>query len=85
MQRLASFLDLPVHEAEEHLSRLVVAGAFYARINRPRGIVSFVKQQTPNEVLNQWSSDIDALLGLVENTVHLIQREHMVHKLATAQ
>lgn len=52
----------------------------YARINRLSGIVVFRKTQTPSDVLNQWGSDVESLLKIVENTCHLIQRENMVHK-----
>lgn len=78
MKRLAELLLLTVDESEKHLSRLVIAGTVYAKIDRPRGIVAFRKPETAEEVLNHWAGDIDALLGLVEHTVHLIERERMV-------
>ena len=37
MSRLAQLLDLPVPEAEKHLSDMVVAGALAAKIDRPAG------------------------------------------------
>lgn len=83
-KRLAQLLQLNEAETERHVSQLVIKHAIYAKIDRPRGVVSFRKSETPNEILNKWSSDVDALLALVENTTHLIQREHMVHKVAAA-
>jgi len=83
-KRLSQLLHLNENETEKHVSQLVVKGTIYAKIDRPRGVVAFRKTETPNDVLNKWSSDIDSLLSLVENTVHLIQREHMVHKVAVA-
>lgn len=77
---MASLLDLDIPETEKHLSKLVVNKAVYARINRLSGVVVFRKAQTPSDNLNQWSSDIESLLKIVENTCHLIQRENMVHK-----
>ena len=66
---------------EKHLSKLVVDGSIYARINRLNGIVVFRKALTPSDVMNQWSSDLQSLFNIVENTCHLIQRENMVHKI----
>jgi 26S proteasome regulatory subunit N5 len=79
--RLASLLSLNEKETEVHLGRMVVAGAVYAKIDRPHGIVSFRKAQTASDQLNQWSSDIDSLLKIVENSCHLIERENMIYKL----
>jgi len=81
-KRLSQLLHLNETETEKHVSQLVVKSTIYAKIDRPRGVVAFRKTETPNDVLNKWSGDIDSLLSLVENTVHLIQREHMVHKVA---
>lgn len=80
-KRLASLLSLNEKETELHLGRMVVAGAVYAKIDRPHGIVSFRKAQTPSDQLNQWGNDIDALLKIVENSCHLIERENMIYKL----
>jgi 26S proteasome regulatory subunit N5 len=79
--RLAQLLHLDIPDTEKHLSRLVVSGAVFAKIDRPHGIISFKKTEQPSDVLNAWSSDIETLLGLTENTCHLIHRENMVHKL----
>lgn len=80
-KRLAHLLDLDIPETEKHLSKLVVNKSVYARINRLDGVVVFRKSQTPSEVLNNWSSDVESLLKIVENTCHLIQRENMVYKI----
>jgi 26S proteasome regulatory subunit N5 len=83
MKRLCELLDLERNEVEKHVSRLVVNGSIYARINRPESIVAFKKKETPSDILNSWSSDIDSLLSLVENTCHLIHRENMIHRVTT--
>jgi 26S proteasome regulatory subunit N5 len=80
-KRLSALLSLNEKETEVHLGRMVVAGAVYAKIDRPHGIVSFRKPQTASDQLNQWSSDIDSLLKIVENSCHLIERENMIYKL----
>lgn len=79
LKRLAELLDLTEAEAEEHLCRLTVDKAVYSRANRKTGEINFVKAHVPSEVLNEWSSDISSLLGVVEKTCHLIQREYMIH------
>eukprot|EP00640_Fibrocapsa_japonica_P001353 CAMPEP_0113942926 /NCGR_PEP_ID=MMETSP1339-20121228/14958_1 /TAXON_ID=94617 /ORGANISM="Fibrocapsa japonica" /LENGTH=404 /DNA_ID=CAMNT_0000947617 /DNA_START=237 /DNA_END=1451 /DNA_ORIENTATION=+ /assembly_acc=CAM_ASM_000762 len=57
--------------------------ALYARIDRPAGIVSFSKHQPPEEILSAWNADISELLGLVEKTCHLINKENMLNKINT--
>jgi hypothetical protein len=37
-----------------------------------------VVKQTAEETLSDWASDISNLLGLVEKTTHLINKERMV-------
>lgn len=46
----------------------------YAKIDRPAGIVTFVRPKTGDEVLNEWSSDVGKLMGLVEKSCHLIAK-----------
>lgn len=76
--------DLPFlfQESEEFLSQLVIKKTIFARIDRPAGIVSFREAQDPNEVLNEWSSNLSSLMSLVSKTTHLINKEEMVHALA---
>jgi 26S proteasome regulatory subunit N5 len=66
--RLTALLDLTPQQAEETLSRLVVAGTVWARIDRPAGIVNFRNKRGAEDVMNDWSSDMQKLLGLVEKT-----------------
>ena len=47
----------------------------FARIDRLTGIVNFIPRQDENEILNDWMGDIHKLLGLVDNTCNLINRE----------
>jgi len=77
--RLAELLDLPQDESESFVAKLVVAKSIFAKIDRPAGVVVFVKAQDPNEVLNDWAGDVGDLLELLEKTTHLIHREIMVH------
>ncbi|TFK30833.1 26S proteasome non-ATPase regulatory subunit 12 [Coprinopsis marcescibilis] len=66
--RLAGLLDLSQKETERTLSRLVVSGTIWARINRPAGVISFRKPRNTEDVMNDWSSDMQKLLSLVEKT-----------------
>ena len=74
-KRLMQLLDLNERDTEEFLSKLVVSKTIYARVDRPAGIVSFQVKKDANQVLNDWSSDINSLLNLVEKTCHLISKE----------
>jgi len=80
VQRLAELLNLPVNEAEKHLSDLVVSKAANAKVDRPAGIIQFGKRQEPEEILNRWSSNISRLLKLVEKANQQIGKERMVYR-----
>jgi 26S proteasome regulatory subunit N5 len=82
MERLAHLIALPMATMEEQLCEMVTKKQLYARIDRPAGIIGFAPPKSPNELLNDWSSDISSLLNLVESTCHLIHKENMVHKVA---
>lgn len=79
--RLNTLLGLPDDLTERYLSEMVQSKQLYARIDRPARIVTFARKKTPNEVVDEWSSDVGKLLSLVENTCHLINKEIMVNKI----
>jgi len=81
MQRLGEHLELPLAEMEEQLCEMVTKKQVYARIDRPKGIVSFQAPKSANALLNDWSSDIGTLLNKLEGACHLIHKENMVHKI----
>merc|ERR1712095_133131 len=58
----------------------MVDKAVEAKVDRLDNIVHFDKHHDPNEMLNEWSHNINDLMGLVMKTTHLINREEMVHK-----
>merc|ERR1711865_131828 len=75
LSRMADVLDLPAEDAEKRLSEMVVMKKLYARIDRMDGIVRFTSQkQQSAEMLDQWSNNIEKLLGLVEKSCHLIHK-----------
>mmetsp|Transcript_52543 Transcript_52543/g.104313 ORF Transcript_52543/g.104313 Transcript_52543/m.104313 type:complete len:464 (+) Transcript_52543:63-1454(+) len=81
LSRLAVLLGLSPDECEKQLSALVPEGALFAKVDRPAGIVVFAPKVSAEETLSEWSSDLGQLLGLVERTCHLINKENMIHKI----
>ena len=67
-------------ETERHVSALVTDGTLVAKIDRPAKIIQFTPPKPPEEALSDWAADISKMLTLVDNTCHLINKEHMVHK-----
>ena len=57
------------------MSQLVIKKTIYTRIDRPAGIVTFRENKDPNEVLNEWSHNLNSLMALVSKTTHLINNE----------
>lgn len=81
MKRMAELLDLKEAEAEEFLSNLVSKKTVFAKVDRLDGMVQFAATQDPNDMLNEWSNSLSQLMGLVNKTTHLINKEEMIHKL----
>ena len=76
------FPCLPLlQESEEFLAQLVIKKTIYARIDRPAGVVNFREAKDPNEVLNEWSLNLNSLMALVSKTTHLINKEEMIHSI----
>ncbi|EGO04343.1 hypothetical protein SERLA73DRAFT_173737 [Serpula lacrymans var. lacrymans S7.3] len=68
LPRLTALLDLTPQQTEEILARLVVSGTIWARMDRPTGIINFDSKRRAEDVMNDWSSDMQKLLGVVEKT-----------------
>jgi len=83
IERLSQLLQLDIPKMEAQLCEMVTKKQVYARINRPKGIIDFTAPKSPNELLNDWSSDIATLLSKLEGTCHLIHKENMVHKITS--
>ena len=79
--RLTQLLDLSEEETEKYISDLVTKKTVYARIDRPARVVSFEVRRGPDEVLDEWSSSMKSLLGLLERVGHLMQREEMMARI----
>ncbi|BFU20180.1 proteasome regulatory subunit, putative [Entamoeba histolytica HM-1:IMSS-B] len=80
LSRFSQLLGISLEELEKQICALVNLKQIYAKINRPKGIVSFVKSKDPKEVLDIWTEDIKQLLTLVNDTCFLIETEKMVHQ-----
>jgi 26S proteasome regulatory subunit N5 len=78
--RLEQLLNLSQETLEYHLSDLSFNGDIHLKIDRPNEIISFEKKRSNEEILSEWSSDINKMMHLMETTCHLINRENMVHK-----
>lgn len=80
LARLADILKISKPEAEKYLSDLVLKKTVRAKIDRPKGIVSFGERAKPDEVLSKWSGNIGKLLELLEKSCHKIAKEAQQHK-----
>ncbi|KAI9927955.1 hypothetical protein ASPWEDRAFT_42105 [Aspergillus wentii DTO 134E9] len=81
MGRLTELLDLTEEETEKYISELVMLKTIYAKIDRPARLISFSKPRDADDVLNEWSSDMKSLLGLLERIDHLITKEEMMARI----
>jgi 26S proteasome regulatory subunit N5 len=78
-KRMAGLLDLTEDETEEFLSNLVSNKTISGKIDRLAGIVTFEIQKDMNQVLNDWSHNLNQLMNSINKTTHLINKEEMVH------
>ena len=79
-KRLSTFLCININDTESYVSAMVTDKEIFARINRLNGIIRFKQKQYENQILNQWKSDEDKLLDLVDLTCHQIHKEMVIHK-----
>jgi len=75
LQRLADLEQITVDELEQRIIDLVFAEDFYAKIDRPKGIVIFKRQQKVSEVADEFSANIMKLCKLVDQAHSLIEKE----------
>ncbi len=78
-KRMANLLDLTEDETEDFLSNLVINKTISGKIDRLTGIITFESEKNPNETLNDWSKNLVSLMNSINKTVHLINKEEMVH------
>lgn len=83
IKRLTEMLDMSAQETEEALSRLVSSKTIYCKIDRLDGIVVFTAKKRPEQLMDEWTHDVNQLLSLINQTTHLIAKEEMVQKITT--
>ena len=81
MDRLRDLLEVATVDEAEKAVRDQVTSPYldehiYAKIDRPAGVVRFSKPKSVNDLLDGWSSQLNELVNLVDETCHLIQREY---------
>jgi hypothetical protein len=75
LQRLAELEQISVDELEQRIIDLVFNEGFYARIDRPRGIITFKRKQQVGEVADEFSDTVMRLCKLVDQAHSLIEKE----------
>ncbi|GMM45490.1 proteasome regulatory particle lid subunit [Pichia kluyveri] len=80
LDRLCELVELTQQETEDYIIELVNRGEIHSKIDRPRKIVKFIKTKSENELLNEWSQNIEELLENIEAVQHLITKEEMMAK-----
>ena len=58
LKRLSSLLHLTAEETEDNICDLVVQKIIHAKVDRPKGVITFRPLQDPSAVLDQWSQSI---------------------------
>ncbi len=82
-QKMAELLDLTKDEAEQFLSNLVSNKTINAKIDRLQDIITFQQKRTAQEILNDWSINLNSLMIIINKTCHLINKEETVHAVRT--
>ncbi|CAF0852410.1 unnamed protein product [Adineta steineri] len=82
-EKLANLLDLTKDEAEKFLSDLVSNKTINAKIDRLQNIITFQQHKSPQEILNDWSVNLNSLMTIINKTCHLINKEETVHAART--
>ncbi|XP_065314683.1 26S proteasome non-ATPase regulatory subunit 12-like isoform X2 [Gordionus sp. m RMFG-2023] len=83
--RMSELLNMTPEECEEILRNLVVSKIIHAKMDRIKNIITFhqIKNQSPEDILNEWSHNNDALMNLVNKANHIINKEFMMRKIKT--
>ena len=79
LSKLSQILSISPDQAEIEITELVANKALEVKIDRPDGIVWFKPRMSPQAQLDEWASNINKALDLVESTSNLIQKEIMLN------
>ncbi|EDW83905.1 uncharacterized protein Dwil_GK13432 [Drosophila willistoni] len=84
LARMSELLNLPASRCEEYLSKLANNDTIRVKIDRPAGIIYFTTKKSPSDILNNWATDVNQLMSLVNKTCHLINKEECVYSVMCA-
>jgi 26S proteasome regulatory subunit N5 len=79
IDRLAELCNVSTEIIEKEIADMVCNKRLRAKIDRIAKIVDFRRQMQPHDYLNDWNYDLKSMLSLVEETCHLINREHVIN------
>jgi len=80
---MAELLDLTKDEAEQFLSNLVSNKTISTKIDHLENIVTFQQNKSPEEILNEWSINLNSLMTIINKACHLISKEETIHAART--
>ncbi|ALC46766.1 Rpn5 [Drosophila busckii] len=84
LSRMSELLNLPTSRCEEYLSKLANSDTIRVKIDRPAGIIYFTTKKSASDILNNWATDVNQLMSLVNKTCHLINKEECVYSVMCA-
>lgn len=84
LSRMSELLNLPTNRCEEYLSKLANSDTIRVKIDRPAGIIYFTTKKSASDILNNWATDVNQLMSLVNKTCHLINKEECVYSVMCA-
>ena len=77
IERISQMTLVPIEEIENELADMVVNNYIFAKINRIEKIVNFRKKTDYHDELDNYNYDMSNLLGKIEETCHLINKEYL--------
>ncbi|KAL4441961.1 hypothetical protein ABPG74_003712 [Tetrahymena malaccensis] len=75
LSRLAGLLNISLDEAENELCDMQNDKLVNCKIDRLEGVVNFKLRRSENDILNEWATDVNQILSLIDHTSNLIKRE----------
>ena len=77
IERISEMTLVSIEEIENELADMVVNNYIFAKINRIEKIVNFRKKTDYHDELDNYNYDMNSLLGKIEETCHLINKEYL--------
>jgi 26S proteasome regulatory subunit N5 len=70
IQKMTELLVLTKDEAKQFLSNLVSNKTISAKIDRLQDIITFQQKQSPQEILNEWSVNLNSLMTIINQKLY---------------